>query len=506
MRTQTPTLRSLHAPPPRDARPRRARPRPPHAAPSPLDALTSAVRLQPVGGDTSVDPALVARGRALWADPATLAAAEPAPRPLRVALLLSGGVDSAVALHLLQAAGHDVTCFYLRIWFEEDFRNTWSSCPWTEDLAACAAVASAAGAPLRVVPLTSAYWDGVVTACVADLRAGRTPNPDVLCNARVKFGAFVDALATGRTAWETVDGESVSDGDEASPSSDHHHPLGGFDRVASGHYARVLRRRDPAFPSTADPTATVALAPAPDAVKDQTYFLARLTPAQLTAAVFPLGALTKSDVRALAASLSLPNAARPDSQGICFLGKVRFDEFVAAHLGAWPGPLVDADTHSIVGYHDGPWFFTPGQRRGVKLGGGPWYVTAKDMDTNVVYVSRFYNEDGGGEGGREGSGGEDNDAPSSSTTTTTATTARPRDRFRVAALAWLPGGPPTAGAGEVRVKVRHGPGSYACTLALDPPPSTTGSVLLDGRDQGLAPGQYAVFYQGGVCVGSGVIQ
>ena len=502
MRVPTLTLRPPPAPLPRNARPRRARRHTPHAAPSPLDVLASSVRLQPVGVGTPpvVDPALVERGRALWADPATLAAAEPTTPGLRVALLLSGGVDSAVALHLLQAAGHHVTCFYLRIWFEEDFRNTWSACPWTEDLAACAAVAAAANAPLRVVPLTSAYWDGVVTACVADLRAGRTPNPDVLCNARVKFGAFVDALAAGASAWETVDGEPVSGGE---PSSTHH-PLDGFDRVASGHYARMLRRRDPGFPSTADPTATVALAPAPDPVKDQTYFLARLTPAQLAAAMFPLGGLTKSDVRALAAALSLPNASRPDSQGICFLGKVRFDEFVAAHLGAWPGPLVDADTNSIVGFHDGPWFFTPGQRRGVKLSGGPWYVTAKDMDTNVVYVSRFYNEDGG-EGGREESGDDDGDnTPSSSSTTTTATTtARPRDRFRVAALAWLPGGPPTAAAGEVKVKVRHGPGSYRCTLSLDTP---TGSVLLDGRDQGLAPGQYAVFYQGGVCIGSGVIQ
>lgn len=496
-------------PPPRRRAPNARRTRAAAAPPTPpppssLDLLRGAVPLQPPhdADDTPApDPALVARGRALWADPATLAAAAPASAPLRVALLLSGGVDSSVALRLLQAAGHDVTAFYLKIWFEDDFRNAWSACPWSADLAACAAVAAAAGVPLRVVPLTRAYWDGVVAECVAELRAGRTPNPDVLCNSRVKFGAFIDALAGATATIETVDGDVVAN--ELTPG----HPLGGFDRVASGHYADAVRAPDPRAPAAAaaDP-AWAALAPAADPVKDQTYFLARLTPRQLAHALFPLAPLVKGDVRALAAAARLPNAARPDSQGVCFLGKVRFDEFVGAHLGSWPGPLIDADDGRVVGYHDGPWFFTPGQRRGVRLPGGPWYVTAKDMDTNAVYVSRRYHEEEGGGGGDEG--GEEDDG--GHTASSLASPRRPRDRFRVASLAWLPGGPPRPDA-PLTVKVRHGPHAWPCELTLDAAPpggggATAGAVRLAGRDQGLAAGQWAVFYQGGLCVGSGVIE
>ena len=241
-------------------------------------------------------------------------------------------------------------------------------------------VCSKLGVELKVVPLTQQYWDRVVAHSIGEIRAGRTPNPDMLCNSRyrplsivsrcvsstriflpyrVKFGAFTEFLETNAA--------------------------GTYDRVASGHYARLLR----------DAEGQVALALTPDAVKDQTYFLANLSRAQLSRALFPLADFTKvpplppfyrkfklcccdgppapqAEVRQLAAAYGLPNNKRPDSQGICFLGKVRFEQFVAEHLGHWRGPILEEESGTVLGYHDGFWFHTIGQRRGIHLSGGPW--------------------------------------------------------------------------------------------------------------------------------------
>eukprot|EP00891_Asterochloris_glomerata_P002989 jgi/Astpho2/2989/Aster-x1107 len=289
--------------------------------------------------------------------PELLQGCEPSAAPLKVAVLLSGGVDSSLALHLLKAAGHNVTAFYLKIWFQDDFENFWSQCPWEEDLHYCQQVCDAAGVSLEVVPLTEQYWDRVVAHSISEIRAGRTPNPDVLCNSRVKFGAFFEHLTSRQHGQQ-------------------------FDRIASGHYACLLRHPDPEQP--------VELALSPDAVKDQTYFLAHLTQQQLARVLFPLGSFTKAQVRQLAVAADLPNKARRDSQGICFLGKVKFAEFVQQHLGTWPGPLVEAETDKVIGYHEGYWFHTLGQRKGIHLSGGPWYVVRKDIRRNAVYVSNQY--------------------------------------------------------------------------------------------------------------------
>ena len=545
---------------------------------------------------------LALEGRALWRRERSrvLSGCEPGGenknrKKLKVALLMSGGVDSSVALHLLTEAGHDVWPFYLKIWFEEDFRNSWSSCPWEEDVEAAQAVLDAvfadeqaAGAfsedgggsrrekektttktkrPLTLVPLTEHYWRRVVDAAVSDLRKGRTPNPDVLCNSRVKFGAFVEMLAAGE-----VEGfEKSNDGGEQGGGG----LLGcGFDRVASGHYASLLRPDSDSSGSSS--TFPPLLGVARDDAKDQTYFLARLSEQQLSAAMFPLGPLEKREVRALAAAAALPNAARADSQGLCFLGKVRFDEFVAAHLGKWPGPLVEEVEEeeeeeeedveageveeetttttttttptttkkktvlkrTVVGFHDGAWFFTPGQRKGIGLSGGPWFVTRKDMRTNAVFVSRSYKPHA--HHSREEAERVEKEG---------RLLEERRRRFVVGSLAWLPGGSAdsaldAAREGKLRVKVRHGPSSYRCGLEVvaaagesaaesdagcgDGGPSSLSSssssssssspssqssslrlrVSLDRPDQGLAPGQFAVFYDGerGVCVGSGVIE
>jgi tRNA-5-taurinomethyluridine 2-sulfurtransferase len=377
--------------------------------------------------------------------PELLAGCEPEAAPLDVAVLLSGGVDSSLALHLLAATGHRVTAYYLQIWFQEDFRNFWDACPWEEDLQYCRAVCDRLGVPLRVINLTDQYWDRVVAHCIAEVQAGRTPNPDVLCNSRVKFGAFLEQLTS-------------SEADK-------------FDRVASGHYARLERT----------PGGEAFLALTPDAVKDQTYFLAHLTQVQLTQCIFPLGYLTKPQVRGLATAANLPNHSRPDSQGLCFLGKVRFSEFIKEHLGEWPGPLVEEETNQVLGYHQGFWFHTVGQRKGIKLSAGPWYVTRKDPNTNTVYISRNYHVD------------DAHAAPGR------------RSSFTCSDFSWTSDARPDSEK-PVECKVRHGPQLYRCNLRLESNgDATVGHVSLDGVDQGLAAGQYAVFYQDGRCLGCAVM-
>eukprot|EP01025_Chloroclados_australasicus_P041769 TRINITY_DN44566_c0_g1_i1.p1 TRINITY_DN44566_c0_g1~~TRINITY_DN44566_c0_g1_i1.p1 ORF type:complete len:286 (-),score=6.12 TRINITY_DN44566_c0_g1_i1:20-835(-) len=180
--------------------------------------------------------------------------------PLHVGVLLSGGVDSSVSLALCKAAGHDCRAYYLQIWFKEDFKNFWASCPWEEDLTYAKQVCEMYGVPLEVVPLTNEYWDRVVSHCISEMKKGRTPNPDIWCNSRIKFGAFYDYIAN-------VGME--------------------FDRIVSGHYAQIYRVNDN----------SVQLGLSTDEIKDQTYFLSGLTQKQLQKVMFPIGALCKPEVR-----------------------------------------------------------------------------------------------------------------------------------------------------------------------------------------------------------------
>ena len=360
---------------------------------------------------------------------------------LNVAVLLSGGVDSSLALYLLhKIAGHNVTAFYLQIWFQEDFRNTWDACPWEEDLEYCQKVCAALGVPLKTVPLTNEYWDRVVEHSIGEVRAGRTPNPDMLCNSRVKFGAFYEYL-------------------EANHADE-------FDRVASGHYASL---RDG------------MLALTPDVVKDQTYFLANLKQEQLRKAMFPLGGFDKPTVRALADLADLPTKGRKDSQGICFLGKVKFDEFIKEHLGEWQGPLVERETGEVVGYHNGYWFYTVGQRKGIGLPGGPWFVVEKDPKWNVVVISKEVGA---------------------------ASAATSNRVFDCVDVNWHTERGNVVGNGDtanLRCKVRHGPHLYGCdVMRLG---QNALRITLDTADQGLAAGQYAVLYdEADRCVCCGVIR
>lgn len=347
----------------------------------------------------------------------------------KCAVLVSGGVDSAVALRLLQEQGYSPTAFYLKIWLEDELAYL-GNCPWQEDLSYVTAVCEQAQVPLEIVSLQKEYWDEVVTDTVKHIKAGRTPNPDILCNQRVKFGAFYKKISKE------------------------------FDVVATGHYARIE-----------NDGGTIILHMTDDPIKDQTYFLSQVSKEQLSRAVFPLGDLTKTEVRDLARKYDLPNKDRKDSQGICFLGKLKFHDFIKHHLGEQEGHLVEVETGKQVGRHLGYWFYTIGQRTGIGLAGGPWYVVSKEPKSNTIYISRSY-----------------------------YTSDKIRDSFVISECNWL--GPLTLNE-PLRVKLRHGPHFNSARLTKIGVDSY--QVRLTDRDQGIALGQYAVFYEGTRCLGGGVI-
>lgn len=360
-------------------------------------------------------------------------------QPEKVAVLLSGGVDSSVAMRLVMDKGFRPQPFYLKIWLDDELAHL-GDCPWEEDIEYATAVCDQAGVELETVPLQREYWDRVVAYTIAEARRGRTPNPDVMCNSRIKFGAFYDSVGSA------------------------------FSKVVTGHYAQT--RLDPMNGRT-------ELIVSADSRKDQTYFLAQLGQAQLASAEFPVGEFTKDHIRELALGYNLPNKARKDSQGICFLGKLKFDDFLEHHLGTMRGELVEFETGTTLGTHRGFWFYTSGQRKGLGLSGGPWHVVAKDPSENVVYVSRDYN-------------GSD----------------MTRDEFSFDSVAWISGDwpPGLALVGmsyPLVVKTRHGPRQLDCVVTRTG--DDTGRVALCERDKGLAPGQFAVFYHGSVCLGTGVI-
>ena len=348
---------------------------------------------------------------------------------MKVAVLVSGGVDSAVALALLQEQGYDVTPFYLKIWLEDEL-SFLGECPWEEDLSHARAVCQQLGLELQIVSLQQAYKELIISYTIDEIKAGRTPNPDMLCNTFIKFGAFLENHGQG------------------------------FDKIATGHYAGIIESEGTCF-----------LKLTPDPIKDQTYFLARLSQEQLLRVLFPLADLNKEQVRACAQRFELPNKDRKDSQGLCFLGKIKFRDFVKAQVGVKKGALIEYETGKVMGAHEGFWFYTTGQRQGLGLAGGPWYVVAKDPIANTVTISKEYHG---------------------------------KDKQRNAFLMDVIQGKVCDYVGKlIQVKLRHGAQLYDATIKV-----AEGSRLLvtiSERDQGIAPGQFAVFYDGLVCVGSGMI-
>ncbi len=254
---------------------------------------------------------------------------------------LSGGVDSSVGAALLKDAGYNVVGVYMQNW-TQDIGGV--ECPWKQDLADAKAVAAKLDIPLKVFDFQKEYKAQVVDYMLAEYQAGRTPNPDVMCNQEIKFRLFLEA--------------SLADG---------------ADLIATGHYADV---------------SDGYLLRAHDDNKDQTYFLYRVSGEALKKVLFPVSKYTKPEIRELAAKFDLPTAKKPDSQGICFVGEVGMREFLNQYIQTTPGDIVLRSTNQILGQHEGAIYYTTGQRHGLGIGGGkPYYVIGKDMERNIVYVT-----------------------------------------------------------------------------------------------------------------------
>ena len=349
----------------------------------------------------------------------------------RIALLLSGGVDSAVVLHELVSLGVKPDCFYIKIG-PSDNEAEWD-CSMEEDLEMATALCHRYGVTLEVVDCHRDYWDEVTRYTMDAVREGRTPNPDVMCNRMIKFGAF--------------DRKRGHD----------------YDLIATGHYAQT----------EIDEEGRKWLCTSPDPVKDQTDFLAQLYDWQLKKALFPIGHMRKEEVRAIAEREHLVNARRKDSQGICFLGKLNYNDYVRRYLGEKEGDIIDIETGKVLGQHKGHWFHTIGQRKGLGLGGGPWNVVKKDVEQNILYVVKGYEP-----------------------------IKAHRMEFPIKDFHFLTA--PTLPS-EITFKVRHTPDYFIGTA----------ENLGDGRYrmhadrwvQGVAPGQFCVVYDKDFhrCLGSGEI-
>ncbi len=350
---------------------------------------------------------------------------------MKVALLLSGGVDSSVALHRLVEEGYtDITAYYLKIWLEDEL-SFLGTCPWEEDLEYARAVCERVNVPLKVLPLQQEYFDRVVSYTVSELKKGHTPSPDIFCNQRVKFGAFFDKVNEN------------------------------YDKVATGHYG-VVEEIDGLF----------YLKRSPDPVKDQSYFLSHLSQEQISKIIFPIGSLMKEEVRALAQKYDLPNKDRKDSQGICFLGKIKYSDFVKHYLGEKEGEIRELETEKVLGTHKGFWFHTIGQRQGLGLSNGPWYVSKKDLENNIIYVSSSMN-----------------------------VLDQKRKVFTVCEPNWISRKPKRE---ELTLKLRHGPRLNSCRIKWLSADRL--EVTMDEGDKGIAPGQFAVFYEDDICLGGARIE
>ncbi len=344
---------------------------------------------------------------------------------MRIAALVSGGVDSSVVVHLLKEQGITPDIFYIRIGMEDE--EGYIDCPAEEDIEITQWIARKYGCRFEEVNLHKEYWDNVVSYTIESVRKGLTPNPDVMCNKLIKFGAFEE-----RRGHE-------------------------FDRIATGHYAR-----------TADVGGTAFLATAKDPIKDQTDFLSQLEYRQIEKLMFPIGHLMKSEVREIAHAAHLPSADRKDSQGICFLGKINYNDFIKRYLGEKEGKIVELETGKVLGTHRGYWFHTIGQRKGLFLSGGPWFVVRKDIEENVLYVSQGY----------------DPDAAHGKEITLMG--------FRLLSGFWPNPESPDCQEREIKFKIRHTPEFHQGHLSRLP----DGLVRLQSDDpiQGIAAGQYATIY------------
>ena len=373
---------------------------------------------------------------------------------------LSGGVDSAVTAHLLKQQGHEVVGIFMKNWEDDDQPegsgdDNPSYCSSNIDFVDAAAVADVLGIEIEHVNFAADYKDRVFAEFLREYQAGRTPNPDILCNAEIKFKAFLD-----------------------------HAMRLGAEKIATGHYCRV--RRNPA-------TRLYELLKGLDPAKDQSYFLHRLNQAQLAKTLFPVGELRKTEVRRIADEIGLPNAKKKDSTGICFIGERPFREFLNRYIARVPG-LIRSDTGRVIGEHVGLSFYTLGQRQGLGIGGvkargadlkaaqargqrgvgehAPWFVARKDMASNTLWAVQGH------------------DHPWLQSTTLMAQDC-----------SWVAGCAPAIGA--LAAKTRYRQLDAACTAEAS---GDQLALRFSDAQWAVTPGQSAVLYDGDVCLGGGVIE
>jgi tRNA-uridine 2-sulfurtransferase len=359
----------------------------------------------------------------------------------RVVLGMSGGVDSSVAAWILKEQGYEVVGLFMKNWEDDDDDEY---CSTRQDFLDAAAAADVVGVEIQAVNFAAQYKDRVFAEFLREYEGGRTPNPDVLCNAEIKFKSFLDhAVALGAK------------------------------KIATGHYAQVRQVTHGAH------AGQFQLLRGSDASKDQSYFLHRLNQEQLSRSLFPIGHLPKAEVREIAQKIGLPNAKKKDSTGICFIGERPFREFLNRYLAHKPGPIVD-DRGQQVGKHIGLSFYTLGQRQGIGLGGSKtgsgqaWYVARKDVKTNTLVAVQGH------------------DHPWLQATALVA-----QD------LSWVAGQAPAAGADQtLSAKTRYRQADARCHL-IDHGDSM--QLQFSQAQWAVTPGQSAVLYQDDVCLGGGVI-
>jgi len=383
----------------------------------------------------------------------------------RVVVGLSGGVDSAVSAWLLKQQGHEVVGLFMKNWEDDDlpeglYGDARGYCSSRQDWLDAASVADVVGIDVEHVNFAAEYKDRVFAEFLREYQAGRTPNPDVLCNAEIKFKAFLD-----------------------------HAMRLGAEKIATGHYARV--RAVPLQPQHSDPTSAAAsvqyqLLKGLDPLKDQSYFLHRLNQGQLARTLFPVGEMSKTEVRRIAAEIGLPNAKKKDSTGICFIGERPFREFLNRYLKSDPGPILD-ERGRLLGQHMGLSFYTLGQRQGLQIGGmkekgarrgggdhEPWFVARKDLSRNALIVVQGH------------------DHP-----------ALQAHELQANDPSWVAGRAPSPG--PYAAKTRYRQADAACALQ---PPWGAGAFRLrfTQAQWAVTAGQSAVLYDGEVCLGGGVIE